>query len=155
MVERTPRTGEVRSSNLLWSTQAVIEDLIGSVVEWAKTAEGISGVALVGSRSRGAAGPHSDVDLLILAEDPDGYTSDTDWTDIFGGVEGITTEHWGAVTSLRVRYVGGPEAEFGIASPPWASVDPVDPGTERVVKDGFRILFDPTKRLERLVDRIR
>ncbi|WP_198285922.1 hypothetical protein [Saccharomonospora marina] len=33
----------------------------------------------------------------------------------------------------------------------WASVDPIDPGTRRVVTDGARVLYDPVKMLDVLL----
>ena len=35
--------------------------------------------------------------------------------------------------------------------PDWASVNPIDPGTHRVVTDGARILHDPTRILATLL----
>ncbi len=40
--------------------------------------------------------------------------------------------------------------EIGFARPAWAKVDPLDPGTRRVVADGCRILHDPDRLLSRL-----
>ena len=44
---------------------------------------------------------------------------------------------------------------MGIASPSWASTDPVDEGTRRVVEDGMRIVYDPDRLLVRLADACR
>jgi hypothetical protein len=100
------------------------------------------GAALVGSHARGEARPDSDVDLMIITTEPQRYVEDDSWVGVFGCVETVTVERWGAVTSLRVHYEGGPEVELGITTPEWASTDPVDPGTERVVRDGIRPLLD-------------
>ena len=48
-------------------------------------------------------------------------------------------------------YADGLEAEFGLTSQRWLAVDPIDPGTERVVKDGLRVLMDKTGHLARLL----
>ncbi len=42
------------------------------------------------------------------------------------------------------------EVEIGFAHPAWAEVDSLDPGTQRVVADGCRILHDPDRLLARL-----
>lgn len=55
------------------------------------------------------------------------------------------------MTERRVRLDSGVEIEFGFTQPTWASVDPVDAGTHRVVRDGLRPLFDPAGLLARLV----
>ncbi len=70
--------------------------------------------------------------------------------DVFGAVETIAVERWGAVTSLRVRYAGGTEVELGLTSPEWTKTDPVDAGAARVVRDGFRVLLDRDGALRRL-----
>ncbi|HYP23308.1 MAG TPA: nucleotidyltransferase domain-containing protein [Actinomycetota bacterium] len=100
------------------------------------------GAALVGSHARGQARADSDVDLMIVTTSPGGYLSDTSWTRAFGETESVEVEEWGAVTSVRVRYVMGAEVEFGITTPEWTKTSPIDPGTKRVVQAGFRILLD-------------
>jgi hypothetical protein len=128
-----------------------IVDVVERFVEWANQRPDVVGAALVGSHARGDARPGSDVDLIVLTPAPDAYVDDHEWVRAFGTVESIDTQRWGAVTSLKVRYARGPEVELGITTPAWASTDPVDPGTARVVRDGFRVLFDPTGALGRLV----
>jgi hypothetical protein len=86
----------------------------------------------------------------MVTTHPAKYVGDTGWTSAFGSPRTTETEHWGRVTSVRVRYEDGLELELGVTSPEWASTDPVDPGTARVVRDGFRILYDPTGLLARL-----
>lgn len=39
------------------------------------------------------------------------------------------------------------QVELGIVGPGWASL-PLEPGTERVLRDGCRILYDPQGRLK-------
>ena len=51
------------------------------------------------------------------------------------------------MTSIRVHYTSGIEAEFGIATGSWASI-PLDPGTRRVISDGMQVLHDPDRLLE-------
>jgi hypothetical protein len=43
----------------------------------------------------------------------------------------------------RVRF----EVEIGFVRPSWAELNPLDPGTRRVVADGCRILYDPDRLL--------
>lgn len=62
-------------------------------------------------------------------------------------------EKWGILTSIRVFYHCGVEAEFGFAGREWAAV-PVDRGTYRVVADGMQILFDPGGLLARLEEEV-
>jgi hypothetical protein len=38
----------------------------------------------------------------------------------------------------------GLEIDLTVGTPAWASIDPLDAGTRRVVSDGMRPLYDPT-----------
>jgi uncharacterized protein len=118
----------------------VIETLLDRVLTWAAGRQDVRGVALVGSYARGTARPDSDVDLVLLAERPDLLVRDTAWLSDFGRVSRFTVEDWGRVTALRAWYAGGLEVEFGLATVDWATRP--DPGTLRVVSDGFRVLLD-------------
>lgn len=135
--------------------RTAVEDQIALFVRWAESRGDITGAALAGSHARGDATEDSDVDLLVLADDPASYLRDRTWLRALGTVETVAVEEWGAITSLRVRYAGGREVELGLTTPQWASVDPVDLGTARVVRDGFRILHDPRRMLDRLVRHVR
>lgn len=69
---------------------------------WAATERSIQGVALVGSYARGTATETSDVDLVILADDPQAFLRDRSWVDRFGNAVGQSIEDYGNVVSLRV-----------------------------------------------------
>lgn len=86
--------------------------------------------------------PESDVDLVILCRHPATLLRDDDWTRQFGDIDTISQERCGLITSIRVLYRDGVEAEFAIADPTWASV-PSDSGTTNVISGGMRILNDP------------
>ena len=62
---------------------------------------------------------------------------------------GQPTEDWGEVTSVRVWYLGGPEVEYGIASPDWTA-PPLDPGARSVLQAGRIVLYDPQDRFASL-----
>lgn len=108
---------------------------------WASARADVQAVALVGSYARDAASEGSDVDLLILTNDADGYVNDRAWVSLFGEATGCRVEDWGKVTSVRVFYEGGLEVEYGFTTPGWAE-RPMDAVSLRVVADGMKILFD-------------
>lgn len=135
-------------------TSKDVTELLNAVGCWAPTRSDIACVLVVGSHARGDAAADSDIDFMLLSEDPGGFLEDRSWIETFGAVESCEIEDWGAVTSLRVRYDSGLEVEFGVAHVSWTSVDPLDPGTLRVVGDGWRILFDRHGLLERLRDHL-
>jgi predicted nucleotidyltransferase len=119
------------------------------VARWAQGERDVRAVGLVGSHARGAARADSDVDLVLLAHAPERFLDDVAWTRAFGHPLRSARESWGRVTSLRVRYEGGVEVEFGWAEPGWAALPP-DEGTRRVVQAGLRVVWDPDGLLARL-----
>ena len=107
--------------------------------DWARGREDVAAVALVGSWARGTAREDSDVDLVVLTD-----TDDEGWIgELVPGAELVRRGNWGAIEERRVRLPSGLEVEIGIGRPSWASTDPLDDGTRRVVEAGFRPLHDP------------
>ncbi|MEM7349103.1 MAG: nucleotidyltransferase domain-containing protein [Chloroflexota bacterium] len=137
--------------SIMKSAEMRSEDFLNAFQIWVANQPLIEGAALVGSHARGTAGPASDIDLVILATTPDHFIQDTDWVKTWGNTHSIAKENYGVVTSIRVFYPSGPEVEFGITSPEWAAI-PVDPGTQRVVSDGIKTLYDPKQHIEKLVE---
>jgi hypothetical protein len=129
---------------------AEIEDVIHRVTRWAGDRDDIVGLLLVGSCARNAARPDSDVDLVVLTRDTTRY-ADSAWADELAIGELIRTRTWGPITEQRFAAASGLEVEMDIGRPDWASVTPIDPGTRRVVTDGARILYDPTRILATLL----
>lgn len=126
--------------------------VVRSVTAWATQQPDIVGVAVVGSWARGQARMDSDVDLVVLTTDKDRYITDGRWVpDAVGELaELVRTQDWGPLTERRVVLRSGLEVEFGFVPPSWAGVDPADPGTARVVRDGCSPLVDPDGALARL-----
>jgi hypothetical protein len=108
-------------------------------------------VALVGSWARGSARPDSDVDLVVLTTEGARYLEHDDWIAGLGAQRLVLTRSWGPLTERRVVMPSGLEVEVGIAAPSWAAVDPVDAGTQQVVTDGVRVLYDPAGLLATLL----
>jgi nucleotidyltransferase-like protein len=129
-----------------------VAHLVAVAPAWAHARGDVEAIALVGSWARQAARDDSDVDLVILTNDPPLYIESEDWAADFGVVRFVDTASWGPVTERRGVTESGLEIEFGIASPKWASTEPADSGTLRVASDGLRILYDRTGRLGKLVD---
>jgi hypothetical protein len=128
---------------------------IVTVVEWAKTRADIRGVALVGSRATGKARPDSDIDLILLAANPDKFRADPswigaiDWADAAVGDPTWSDEDYGVMWSRRISLGSSVEVEMSFAYPSWASIAPLDPGTRQVITDGCQILYDPDGWLQR------
>lgn len=121
-----------------------VESLLERAASWATTRDDVVALALVGSWVRGAAQPDSDVDLIVLTDEPTTYLEGDDWVEqLAPSAELVHTRDWVAIVERRLRLPSGLEVEVGIGSPSWAEVAPVDPGTLRVVRDGMRPLYDP------------
>ena len=125
------------------SAEAEVRHLLGRVAEWAPGRRDLQAVALVGSWARGAARAESDVDLVLLTDDPALYTERDGWISELGGQALVRTKSWGAITERRFKLPGGLEVEVGVGRPSWASAAPLDAGTRRVAHDGLRALYDP------------
>jgi uncharacterized protein len=110
----------------------------------------VRGLALVGSWARGTQRQDSDVDLVLLSTEPFRYVDSDDWLCELGAAWLVRTRSWGEVTERRFALSGGLEVEICVGTPSWASTEPVDAGTRRVVVDGMRVLHDPDGVLARL-----
>ncbi len=131
-----------------------IRDFINIFVEWASAQPDVQAIALVGSYARGAARVDSDVDLVILTDQPQKYLEDTTWPARLGVIEKYQSEDYGKLVSLRVWYSDGYEVEYGITTPYWAAT-PLDPGTQQVINDGMILLFERGDLLSRHIINIR
>lgn len=118
-----------------------LESFISQLSAWARKQPDIHGVLLVGSHARREARADSDIDLVILTNTPGKYLDTISFAEDFGAIERTVNEDWGKVTAVRTWYGDGMEVEFGITTPEWAAL-PLDPGTQRVISDGVRIIFD-------------
>jgi len=130
--------------------EARVARFLSQFSRWASEQSQVQGVALVGSHARGTATEASDVDLVLLADDPQLYLQDQSWVRTFGHVVGQDVEQYGNVVSLRVHYEGLFEVEFGLTSTVWAAV-PLDPGTREVMAAGVKVLFERGPLLSRHV----
>jgi hypothetical protein len=134
----------------------ILEVIIG----WAKVHEDIRGVALVGSHARGAARLDSDIDLVVLADNPEAFRTDGSWIEAIDWPSaGVKVANWvdedyGELWSRRVWLSSGAEVEISFAPVAWASIAPLDAGTRRVISDGCRILHDPAGSLGRLYEAV-
>jgi uncharacterized protein len=122
------------------------ESLIKVVAGWAAERDEIVAAALCGSHATGTAQSDSDIDLVLVCTNRERLLADVSWARDFAPLRSMAFEDYGLVQSVRVAYENGPEVEFGIATVAWVTV-PIDPGTTRVMRDGLRILYDPTGRL--------
>lgn len=125
-----------------------IHRFLEEITNWASAQSDIQALALVGSYARNAARETSDVDLVLITENPSRYLQSTDWIERFGVIEKQQVEDYGALMSLRVWYADGREIEYGITDEKWAAI-PLDEGSRKVISDGMKVLFEREQILSR------
>jgi predicted nucleotidyltransferase len=128
-----------------------VTDFLAEVVEWAGAEEDLLALALVGSQARGDAHPGSDIDLLLLFDDPRSNLQSSDWISTFGEVVRSSREDWGKVSSIRVQYLAGLEVEFGLTDRGWGA-DPTDLGDKKVIDDGIVVLYEVGRHLSKKLE---
>lgn len=128
-----------------------VTQLLDSAVDWAKSESEIDGLAVVGSHARGNPRPDSDIDLVVISENRDKFLTNPVWLNRFGPTKSSRLEDWGLIQSLRVFFESDLEVEFGFGNRKWMTI-PTDPGTQSVISNGFRILYDPHGLFQRLKD---
>jgi predicted nucleotidyltransferase len=116
-------------------------DFIEDFMRWSKKREDFRALALAGSYAREEASEDSDLDLIIITDDPRKYLLASVWTTVFGKVIAKKVEDHGKLTSLRVWYESGLEIEFGFTTREWVHI-PLDAVTKKVIDDGLRVLFE-------------
>lgn len=83
----------------------------------------------------------SDVDLVILTNDPNGLADSSWFSELWPGSRLIRVKRWGPVRERRYRLRSGLLVELNFAPLDWAAV-PLDAGTQRALSDGHRIICD-------------
>ena len=115
---------------------------IAKIIEWAATQPELLGIALVGSYARGTEREDSDIDLVIVTNDPKPWLETDEWIKQFGSVRTVDLEDYGLVQARRIRYENGVEVELGLTTSEWLNTAPIDEASLRVLSDGHRILDD-------------
>jgi len=128
---------------------AAFEKWVTKLAAWASRRRDLIGVEIVGSHARGEAKEGSDIDVVLVAEDPALYLDRHDWMNDFGAVKSVAREDYGIVQSLRAIYDSGDEVEWGVTSERWCTVPP-DAGTAKVIKGGMRVVYDRDGRVTAL-----
>jgi hypothetical protein len=130
--------------------------LVDAVRVWLEGRNDLRALAVAGSWARGNPKPSSDLDLIIVASDPEKYQFPDGWLcDVPFAIAGFKIDHYatcmyGIVWSCRVSLQPDAEVELTFAASAWANINPLDPGTKFVVADAFRIIVDKDGALQRL-----
>jgi uncharacterized protein len=135
---------------------AEAERLIAFVEKLTRHRDGFRAAALCGSWARGNPRSDSDLDFLLIAKHSECLRRNQNWlrsldfSDAGFRCVGHVTARYGIVWSAHIDLLPVAELELTFADQSWASIDPLDPGTKRVVSDAFRIILDKDGHLQQL-----
>ena len=135
------------------------EDVITLALEFSKADIHILALGLCGSWARGTPNSKSDIDLSLITTNKElfrntNWLKEIDFNKVQDNLLRFEDKKYGSVWSRHVFLESGVEIEFSFADKSWANIDPVDSGTQKVVSDGYRILYDPHQILSRLVSQL-
>lgn len=136
------------------------DQIIGLVHSFFTETRGVLAIGLCGSWARGTAHADSDIDLIVLVQNKGDFKS-TNWIHtlafemIDDKIVGFEDIKYGCVWSRHVYLKSGTAIEFSFGDTSWANTEPLDTGTRKVVADGFRILYDPNRMLDKLIKKIK
>ena len=117
-----------------------VRNLLARLKKWAEARPDVVAVGVAGSWAHGDARMDSDVDVVLLTENQRPYLEGDAWLYELGGVGLVKTQQWGPMTERRFTLPSGAEVETGVAPRSWATTDPVDDGTRRVVPHGLSVV---------------
>lgn len=136
---------------------AQAQTILDAVKGWADHDSRIQALAVCGSWARGNAHAGSDLDLMLLADDPglfrqDDWLPQIAWREVGLRIMRSHDADWGPCWSRTVWCAPDAEVEFTFGPPSWAAIDPVDAGTAGVIaRNGCRIMLDRAGLLARLL----
>lgn len=126
-----------------------VEHLGCRLQTWAADVADLRGACVVGSYAYRRPRMSSDLDLMLLSEDPGRYGAWLGVDSPLSPARLLGTRTWGPVTELRFVHRTGLQLDVGVTTPAWAHPDPLDAGTARVIRDGLWIVHDPDRLLRR------
>lgn len=125
-----------------------LESLTRKLNLFAEKNTDILAVLLVGSYARNKQHEKSDIDIMIITTDEMKYLNDYNWINMIAESSAVEKENWGMVNTLRC-FSDQTEIEFNICPTEWITL-PTDPGTERVLRDGYKIIFERNNSLREI-----
>lgn len=122
------------------------ELVAAAVAEWASERPDVRAAAVVGSQARveTPADRHSDLDILLVVDDPEALLADVAWVAGFG--EPVLTflepTAVGGRMERRVLYEDGQDVDFAVVSAHDLRGLVTDPAAAEVIRRGVRVLHD-------------
>lgn len=116
--------------------------LLFEFVKWAGEQSHIAGIALVGACARDEEEDEDSHMNFVIISDKKAKTLEAILHQFqFDLMEQATKEEWGILTSVRIEYANGIEAEYGIVEEEWVK-NPLDQGIIDVITKGFKVIWE-------------
>jgi aminoglycoside 6-adenylyltransferase len=122
-----------------------MELMAAAVTDWAAERDDVAALVLVGSQARGdvPADRWSDLDLILLLDDPSPYTEESAWIREFGEpvltfLEATMDGHW----ERRVLYETGEDVDFVLFPAAAAERVETSENAAALLARGYRVLLD-------------
>jgi uncharacterized protein len=135
-----------------------VEQLLTALKDWSQNNQRVKGVALISSWSpEERLHAEADADIVLVVDNPGLFRQQSAWMDeIDWAAAGLGTGRWtecdyGNACSRHLTFDDGAEVEVSFVPPAWTAIDPVDPATRRIARNGMRVVHDPEGLLGRLV----
>ena len=132
-------------ARLLANANTPMELLEAAVADWAEEREDVRAVLVVGSQARteAPADRWSDLDLVLVVEEPARYLDDRDWLDEFGvPVLTFLEQTFEGRRERRVLFETGEDVDFILLPPSAVERLPTTPGAAELLARGHRVLVD-------------
>lgn len=139
---------------LLANVNTRIDLVTAAVGEWAREEPDVRAAVVVGSRARGdvPADRWSDLDLILVVDDPESFAGDASWVAEFGEpvLTFLESTAVGGERERRVLYATGEDVDFPLI--PVAALERIEANEDTIdiVRRGFRVLHDEIGLEERL-----
>ncbi len=122
------------------------EALLAVVTDWAWQRSDVRAVVVVGSQARAdtPADQWSDIDLVLVVDDPTPYLASAEWLSAFGRplLSFVEPTAVGPFEERRVLFESGLEVDFALLPVAAARRMAEDPEGMAVLRRGFRVLVD-------------
>ena len=132
-------------ARLLANANTPMELLEAAVADWAEEREDVRAVLVVGSQARAEAHADrwSDLDLVLVVDEPARYLEDRDWLEEFGTpVLTFLEPTFEGSRERRVLYETGEDVDFVVLPPSTVERLPTTPGAAALLARGYRVLVD-------------
>lgn len=131
---------------LLVNVNTRLELLAAAVADWASEREDVRAAVVIGSQARSGtpADRWSDLDVLLVLDDPERLVADADWVQAFGTpvLTFLEPTSTGDRVERRVLYADGQDVDFALFPTAERGELLTNPAAQAVVARGYRVLYD-------------